>query len=72
LHEKTAVTRRSACRCEEAIETLAVLIALSQIVVAQPHSPVSNLPGGFDDVDIDVLDWIAAEVRSVSCNFVRM
>jgi hypothetical protein len=66
------MTRRSACHCEESIETFAVLIALSPIVVAQPRSSVSNLPGGFDDVDIDVLDWIAAEVRSVSCDLLRM
>jgi hypothetical protein len=66
------VTRRSACHCEEAIETFAVPIALPQIVVAQARSPVSSLPGGFDDMDIGVLDWTAAEVRNVSCNFLRM
>ena len=41
------------------IETLAAVIAHSQIVVAQPHSP--TLPAGFEDLDIAVLDWIAVE-----------
>jgi hypothetical protein len=45
------------------VETLAAVIAHSQIVVAQPRSPMPRLPGGFDDVDIAVLDWIAAEGR---------
>jgi len=30
------------------VETLALVIAQSQIVVAQPHSPMPSLPGGFD------------------------
>jgi hypothetical protein len=72
LHEKAAVTRRSVCHREESIETFAVLIALSQIVVADTRSAVSNLPGGFDHLDIAVLDWITAEGRSVSCNLMRM
>jgi hypothetical protein len=50
----------------------ALRIALSQVVVAQPPSPGPNLPGGFDHLDIAVLDWIAAEGRSVSCNLLRM
>ena len=48
------------------IETLAAVIAHSQIVVAQPHSPMPSLPGDFDGADIAVLDWIAAEGRRVS------
>jgi len=31
--------------------------------MAQPRRPVPRLPAGFDDVDIAVLDWIAAEGR---------
>jgi hypothetical protein len=54
------------------VETLAVVIACSQIVVTQPHSPMQSLPGGFDDVDIAVLDWIAAEGRSISRRLLRM
>lgn len=46
------------------IETLvAAVIAHSQIVVAQPHSLMPSLQSGFEDVDIAVLDWIAAEGR---------
>ena len=33
------------------IETLAAVIAHSQIVVAQPHSPMPALPAGFEDLD---------------------
>ena len=45
------------------VETLAVVIAHSQIVVEQPRRPAPHLPAGFDDVDLAVLDWIAAEGR---------
>jgi hypothetical protein len=45
------------------IEALAAVIAHSQIVVAQPQRPMPSLPAGFDDSDIAVLDWIAAEGR---------
>jgi hypothetical protein len=45
------------------IETLDAVIAYSQIVVAQPHSPMPTLPAGFEDLDIAVLDWIAVEGR---------
>ena len=48
------------------IETLAAVIAHSQIVLVQPHSPMPNLPSGFDDADIAVLDWIVAEGRRVA------
>jgi hypothetical protein len=36
------------------IETLAAVIAHSQFVVAQPHSPMPALPAGFEDLDIAV------------------
>jgi hypothetical protein len=45
------------------VEMLAAVIAHSQIVVARPRRPVTCLPVGFDDIDIAVLDWIAAEGR---------
>ena len=45
------------------IEMLAAVIVHSQIVVAQPHSPIAALPAGFEDLDIAVLDWIAVEGR---------
>jgi hypothetical protein len=54
------------------VETLALVIAQSQIVVAQPHSPMPSLPGGFDDVDIAVLDWIATEGRRLGRRLLRM
>ena len=54
------------------LETLAALIAHSPIVVAQPAMPAARLPAGFDDVDVAILDWIAAEGRRVGRNFVRM
>lgn len=45
------------------VETLAAVIAHSQIIFAQLRRSQSRLPAGFDDVDIAVLDWIAAEGR---------
>ena len=42
------------------VETLAAVIAHSQIVVA---APVRRLAAGFDEVDIAILDWIVAETR---------
>jgi hypothetical protein len=45
------------------LETVAAVIAHSQIVVAPPHSPMPALPGGFEDLDISVLCWIAVEGR---------
>ena len=53
------------------IETLALFIARSQIVVAgRPRELVSagvrrSLPVGFDEADIAILEWIAAEGRRV-------
>ena len=44
------------------LETLAAVIAHSQIVVAAPIiGHASRLPKNYDDVDIAILDWIAAE-----------
>jgi hypothetical protein len=44
------------------LETLAAVIARSQIVVAG-RTPCRRLPAGFDEVDVAILDWIAAEGR---------
>jgi hypothetical protein len=44
------------------VETLAAVIAHSQIVVAEP---ARRLLAGFDDVDLAILDWIIAESRLV-------
>jgi hypothetical protein len=51
---------------------LADFIAHSQIVVAAPAAVSHRLPAGFDDVDIAILDWIAAEGRRVGRRFVTM
>lgn len=53
------------------IETLAAVIARSQIVVATPKAR-RRLPAGFDEVDVAILDWIAAETRRASASFARM
>jgi hypothetical protein len=54
------------------VTTSAAVIAHSQIVLAQPHSPMPALPAGFEDLDIAVLDWIAVEGRRLgrgSCGY---
>ena len=57
------------------VETLAAVIARSEIVVArvvaQPAAR-QRLPAGFEEVDIAVLDWIAREGRRVGRSLVRM
>ena len=54
------------------LEAIAALIARSPIVVAQLGKSAARLPAGFDDVDVAVLDWIAAEGRRIGRSFVRM
>jgi hypothetical protein len=48
------------------LETLAAVIARSQIIVA---APAKRLPAGYDDVDVAILEWIAAEGRHAGCNY---
>jgi hypothetical protein len=50
------------------VEMLAAVIAHSQIIMARPRRPAPRLPAGFDDVDIAMLDWIAAEGRRLGRN----
>jgi len=50
-------------------DTLAAVIAHSQIVVAQT---IRRLPAGFDAVDVAILDWIATEGRRAGHRYVRM
>ena len=48
------------------IDTIATVIAHSQIVVTQATREAaagSPLPAGFDEVDVAILEWIAAEGR---------
>ena len=54
------------------IETLATIIAHSQIVVAASLQHARRLPADFEAVDRDILDWIAAECRQTRLNYWRM
>jgi len=48
---------------------LSAVIAHSQIVVMLPVVIAQHLPAGFDDVDIAILEWIAAEGRRIRPNY---
>jgi hypothetical protein len=55
------------------IATLAAMIAHSQIVVREPQrSAFDHLPPGFDEVDVFILDWIAAGGRRAAPAIVRI
>ena len=57
------------------VETLAAVIARSEIVVARVVAQLAvrrRLPAGFEEVDIAILDWIAREGRRVGRSLVRM
>jgi hypothetical protein len=54
------------------LETLAEVIAHSQIVVEHPADPATRLPAGFDATDVAILDWIVAEGRRVGRGLVQM
>jgi hypothetical protein len=50
------------------VATLAAVIARSPIVVAQAAARrylPQNLPEGFEEVDVAILDWIIAETRLI-------
>lgn len=51
---------RSMDQDQPTLEALIAAIAQSPIVVARP---APSLPAGFDDVDVAILNWIAAEAR---------
>jgi hypothetical protein len=51
------------------VEALVAAIARSPIVVARP---VTLLPDGFDEVDVAILNWIAAEARHLRGGFALM
>jgi hypothetical protein len=53
------------------IETLALAIAHSPIIVAQAAA-CRYLPDSFEDVDVAILDWIAAEGRRVGRSLIRV
>jgi len=44
------------------LEAILALIGRSPIAVARP---TANLPAGFTELDVFVLDWIAAEGRRI-------
>jgi hypothetical protein len=48
------------------IAMLAAMIAHSEIVVPAPPRYVASFPAGYEEIDIAILDWIAAEGRRVS------
>jgi hypothetical protein len=54
------------------LQTLAEVIARSQIVVEHPADPAMRLPAGFDATDVAILDWIVAEGRRVGRGLVQM
>jgi len=51
------------------VDTLAAVIAHSQIVVAEP---ARRFLAGLDEVDLAILDWIIAESRLAGHGFMRM
>jgi len=53
------------------LETLVAVIARSPIRVPRSR-PARQLPAGFDEGDVAVLEWIAAEGRRIRGRFLRM
>jgi hypothetical protein len=51
------------------VETLAAVIAHSQIVVAEP---ARRFLAGFDEADLAILDWIIAESRLAGRSYLPM
>jgi hypothetical protein len=51
------------------VDTLAAVIAHSQIVVAEP---ARRCLAGFDEVDLAILDWIIAESRFAGRSYLPM
>jgi len=45
------------------LSMFSAVIAHSQIMVVLPAATAQCFPAGFDDVDIAILEWIAAEGR---------
>jgi hypothetical protein len=45
------------------IATLAAMISHSQIVVPEPPRYLDCFPVGYEEIDLAILDWIAAEGR---------
>ena len=43
------------------VSTIVAVIARSRICVTALHEAQFDLPAGFDDIDLAILDWIVAE-----------
>lgn len=54
------------------LATLAAVIARSQITLPAEAPDSAHLPAGFDEVDIAILEWIAAEGRRAGRAYARM
>jgi hypothetical protein len=48
------------------LETILALVGRSSIALARP---LANLPPGFTEVDVAVLNWIAAEGRRIGRDY---
>ena len=53
------------------LDTITAVIAHSQIVVAVAVAS-ARLPAGFDDIDVAILQWIAAEGRRAGARYLPM
>ena len=51
------------------VETITAAIAGSPIVIVPP---VTLLPAGFEDVDLAILNWLAAEAQLMRRSFALM
>jgi hypothetical protein len=47
------------------LKILAAVIARSPILIVAPARRLARLPAGFDEIDLAMLDWIAAEGRRI-------
>jgi hypothetical protein len=54
------------------IATLTAMISHSQIVVPEPPRAFDCFPAGYEDIDVAILDWIAAEGRRVGAGLPLM
>lgn len=53
------------------LQAILAIIGRSPIAVARP-APAFDLPDGFTEVDVAVLDWIAAEGRRLGRGYARL
>lgn len=53
------------------LRAILAIIGRSPIAIACP-APAVDLPAGFTEIDIAVLDWIAAEGRRIGRGYARL